>query len=44
MHRFADILVTPFDGCAVVESDKIGWVDRWGGAVEWDEGEIFDGF
>ena len=31
-----------FGGCAVIESDKVGWIDRWGGAVIWDEREMFD--
>ena len=42
MHLFAELLIFPFDGCAVVEFQEIGWVGQWGGAEDWDEGDIFD--
>ena len=44
VHCFAELLIFLFDGCAVVKSEKIGWVIRWGGAVDWDKGEMFNGF
>ena len=36
VHCFSEFLIFTFDGCAVNESEKIGWVGRWGGAVGWD--------
>ena len=42
LHGFAEVFVFFFGGCAVIESDKVGWIDRWGGAVIWDEREMFD--
>ena len=42
VHFFAEFLIFPLDGCAVVKSEEIGWVGWWGGAVGWDEVGIFD--
>ena len=36
LHCFVNV-------CAVVESEEIGWFGRWGGAVGWGEGDMFDG-
>ena len=27
-------------GCAIVKYDKVGWIDRWDGAVIWNKREI----
>ena len=43
VHHFAEILVFSSDGCAVVELEKIGWVGRWGGSIDWDKEEMFVG-
>ena len=33
VHGFAEVFVFFFDGCAIVESEKVGWIGRWGVAV-----------
>ena len=41
VHGFSEVSVFTFGGCAIVESEKVGWISRWGGAVSWDEREMF---
>ena len=43
VHRFAELLVFSFDGCAVVKSEGVGWVGQWVRAADWYKGCIFEG-
>ena len=41
VHGFAEVFVFSFGGYTIVESEKVGWIGRWGGAVSWDERDMF---
>ena len=41
VHGFAQVFVFSFGGCDISESEKVGWIGRWGGAVRWYEREMF---
>ena len=41
MHGFYEVFVFEFSGCAIVEFEKVGWIDQWGGAVVSEERETF---
>ena len=41
MHDFSEVFVFEFGGCTIVESEKLGWIGRWGGAVGWEERDMF---
>ena len=40
VHGFAEVFEFLFSGCAIVESEKVGWIGWWGGAVSWDDMEM----
>ena len=44
VHGFAEVLIFSFGGCAIVEYEKVGWISWRGGAVSWDEREMFYNF
>ena len=44
MHGFAKVFVFFFGGYAVVKSEKVGWIGRWGGDISWNDREIFNRF
>ena len=37
MHGFAEVFVFTFGCCAMVASEKVGWIKCWGGSVGWYE-------
>ena len=40
MHSLPEVFVFAFSGCVIVESEKVGCISRWGGAVGWEEREM----
>ena len=41
VHGFAEVFVFSFGGYAIIKSEKVEWIGRWGGAVSWDKREMF---
>ena len=43
MHGLAKVFIFSFSGCDVFESEKVGWIGWWDGAVSWEEMNMFHG-